>query len=76
MQPRHTAKNNGILIIQCIEALGAAAVYVGQQHGGHTGIYGTLHSLRPVGVEGFVVEVAVCVDEGHRSGVLLYQFCQ
>jgi hypothetical protein len=46
-----------------IQAGGRGAVDVGQQEGGDTGIEGALDGLVAVGVEGFVVEVTVGVDE-------------
>ena len=75
MEACHGTEVLGVLTQQGVELRGAGAVDIRQQHGGDTGVEGTLHGGVAVGVEGFVVEVAVGVDV-HRRSVLLYDVGQ
>ena len=63
MEAHHLVETLGILEGQLLLFLMALAVDGGKQQGGDTGVEGTLEGGITVGVEGFVVEVAVGIYE-------------
>ena len=63
MQASHGTEMVGEGLLKCIETRGAGAVDIGQQHEADTGGDSTADGFSAVGVEGFVVEVAVGVEE-------------
>jgi hypothetical protein len=65
MEAHHLVEALGMLEGQLLLLLMAQAVDGGKQQGGDTGVEGTLEGGIAVNVEGFVVEVAVGVDERH-----------